>query len=234
MASEYLESLEPRALFAAITLPTVSVSSRGTLTISGTPQADQVELQLVHDDPKKGYIGTITGGSPKTTVNIREKFTKVKRIVIDTGGGKDSITIEGVNFTKPVTLLGGAGNDRINYSASFAPIFASGGGGNDVVGASAAVELTSSRNRDVINSVFAQQNKTAIDTIIGGAGNDTLSGDTNDLIDGGSGKDVAALVVISADTPEARRDALSELYYQRLGAVSTEQFLGFNLLNAAS
>lgn len=230
-----IESLEPRALFDAV--PTVSLSSKGTLSIVGTPQADTVELQLAHDNQKLGFIGTITGGNGKVTVNIREKFSAVKRIVIDTGGGKDSIFIgSGTAFTHPtVTILGGAGNDRINYSA-ITPILASGGSGNDVIGADAVIAVTAKKDRDAIANIFAKTNTTGVDTILGGPGNDTLSGDTNDQLDGGSGTDTANLIVAATDSGVnlARRNSLSEIYYARLGAVSVEQDLGFSLFTAST
>ncbi len=215
-------------------IPTVSLSGSGTLLITGSTVADSVTLQLVHDDPTKGFIGTVTGGSTKTTINIRRSFASVKRIYIDAGGGNDSVFIgSGQSMTRPVTILGGSGNDTINYRA-VGPILASGGAGNDVVGADAIISVNSSRNRDVINTLFAAKNSTGVNTVLGGAGNDTLSGDTNDQLDGGAGSDTAVLVIAATDNsvPSDRRNALAELYYARLGAVSIEHTAGFSLLSS--
>ena len=87
----------------------------------------------------------------------------------------------------------------------------------------------------MIANVFAGMNTTGVNTLTGGAGNDTLSGDTNDQLDGGSGSDTATLILAATDTGvnAARRDALATLYYQRLGAVGIETYKGFSLFNAS-
>jgi hypothetical protein len=126
--------------------------------------------------------------------------------------------------------MGGDGNDRINYSAAGA-IRADGGAGNDTVGATAIIAVTASNDTDVINAVFAAKNSTARNTVFGSLGNDILSGDTNDIVDGGEGIDLAVLATAGDSTvTAARRNELAQLYYTRLGTKHIEKTVGVSLL----
>lgn len=81
-------------------------------------------------------------------------------IVIDAGGGDDSITIMPVDsgFTAAIEVRGGSGDDVVNASAAAAGFLLNGNSGND--------------------------------TITGGSGNDTLFGsEDDDLLQGGGGND---------------------------------------------
>ena len=71
------------------------------------------------------------------------------------------------------------------------------------------------------------KNKTGPATLLGNAGDDTLFGDSNDFVDGGTGSDVAATLVTNvSSSDQARADALAEVFYGRLGATNIETFKG--------
>ena len=222
------EPLESRRLLAAN--PVLALSAKGTLIVQGTSLADSINVSIPHNKIANGFVATVKNRNG--TFKFSAKFNSVKRISVDGGAGADSILIEGGKLvTQPATLLGGPGNDRINYSA-IAPILADGGTGDDTVGATAAIAVTSKKNSEVINTLFATKNSTGVNRILGGEGNDTVSGDTNDRVDGGPGIDTAFLAVATSDpsVDAARMNALAALYYQRLGATHVEKFLGINLL----
>ena len=75
-------------------------------------------------------------------------------------------------------------------------------------------QQTSKKNSEVINTLFATKNSTGVNRILGGEGNDTVSGDTNDRVDGGPGIDTAILAVATSDpsVDAARMNALAALY----------------------
>jgi RTX calcium-binding nonapeptide repeat (4 copies) len=224
-----IEPLESRQLFS--TVPVISLTSKGTFSVVGTSSADKISFAFVNDDPKQGLLATVK--TKNKTHKLLEPLASVKRIYIDAGGGNDSVFVGGSsNLTKPVTMLGGSGNDILNYSAT-GPILAVGGSGNDVVGADAILPITSSKNSEIIKSVFGQTNPTGINTIAGGAGNDTLSCDTNDIMEGDSGSDTAIVITAASDTAVnlARRNALAELYYARVHPSSIEAIEGFSLFS---
>src|SRR4051812_40836188 len=169
---DLIESLESRTLFGVD--PTFTLTAKGTLVAQGTGGKDKITITLLHNKAKDGFIATLKNNTG--THEQRFLFKAVKRIYVDAGGKNDSVFIGGsTEQTRPSTVLGGAGNDTINYLCTGA-IFASGGSGDDVVGLTAIVNVTSQRNRDVINGLFAVENKTAVNTLQGDAGNDTLSG----------------------------------------------------------
>ncbi|HEX3358119.1 MAG TPA: hypothetical protein VHS31_14195 [Tepidisphaeraceae bacterium] len=227
-----IEPLESRQLFS--TVPVISLTSKATFSVQGTSSADKISFAFVNDDPKQGLLATVkTKGK---TYKLLEPLAAVKRIYVDAGGKNDSIFVGGSSkLTRPVTILGGSGNDIINYSAT-GPILAVGGSGNDVVGADAILPITSSRNSEIMKSVFSETNPTGVDTISGGAGNDTLSCDTNDIMEGDSGSDSAVVLIAAANTAvnASRRNALAELYYARIAPSSVEATEGFSLFTSAS
>jgi len=225
-----IESLEPRRLLAAD--PTFELSPKGTLVVHGSSKSDSIEVSLLHGKAADGFRAILDNKAGSH--EARFKFKSVKRIYIEAAGGDDSIFVGGgTEQTRPATVLGGAGNDKINHAFN-ASIFASGGSGNDVVGATAVISVTSTRDRDVIKGIFAVQNKTAVNTLQGDAGNDTLSGDTNDSVDGGGGTDTAVLTIAATvqTVPQTRADSLATSYYSRLGATSIEATEGAYLFGS--
>ena len=59
-----------------------------------------------------------------------------------------------------------------------------GGTDNDEIRPTMHLSVSSSKNASVLNENF-KNDAGAVNTILGGSGSDTLSGDTNDIIDGG-------------------------------------------------
>src|SRR5438045_6628706 len=164
-----------------------------TLVVKGTTLADSITIRIPANKITNGYLAVVK--NRRGTFQFHAKITPVKNITVDAGAGSDSILIQGGKLmTVPETLAGGDGNDRINYSA-LGPIRADGGNGNDTVGATATIAVTSTNDTDVINAVFAKKNSTGRNTLFGGLGNDILSGDTNDIVDGGDGIDIAVLAI---------------------------------------
>ena len=152
----------------------------------------------------------------------------VKRLRIETGDGKDDITVGGPDpIARPATILAGAGDDNVDWDTT-APVFVDGGDGNDRIGTLTPIIATAHKNRDVVDAALSGD-QGPIDTILGGNGDDTLTGDGNDSYDGGSGTDVAQLVVSGAgtDIPDARADAIAHDYFARLGLTSVESTDGF-------
>jgi hypothetical protein len=226
-----LERLETRTLFSND--PLFELSSKGTLTVHGTAGSDQFNIDFLHGKPEDGLRAVVVtlDGAQLVTHDSRYKFVAVKRILVDAGAGNDDIFLGGGSKMKlPATLLGGSGKDHINYSA-LGPILAAGGTGNDVVGRTAIITAIEKSNSAVLNGVFAVNNTTGVCTILGGGGNDVLSGDTNDQLDGGGGTDTAILAAVAQNPlSHPRLDSLADNYYIRTGAVSVEVRTGENLL----
>ncbi len=128
-----------------------------------TSNADQF---LLSADPT-------TGGALFQRLNLipfRIGITRTENVVMQTGGGDDTITVTALAGTgvQNVTMDGGDGNDTLNGSAANTTLQLFGGTGNDMLTGGA-------RN----------------DTLLGGDGNDTLSGGRGlDTLDGGAGNDV--------------------------------------------
>ena len=223
------EQLESRRMMSAN--PVLQLNSKGTLVVKGTDLADSITISIPANKITNGYLAVVK--NRRGTFQFHAKITPVKSISVDAGLGSDSILIQGGNLmTVPETLLGGDGNDRINYSAVGA-IRADGGNGNDTVGATATIAVTSTNDNDVINAVFAKKNSTGRNTVFGGLGNDILSGDTNDIVDGGDGIDLAVLGIVGDSTvTAARRNNLALLYYTRLGTKHIEKTIGASLLGS--
>jgi hypothetical protein len=196
------------------------------LIVHGTEAKDEIVVQLVHNQAADGVQVIVT---PKDGIDadirheIHVKYRNVKRYRIEAGAGDDFVNISGGNeMRRPATILGGAGNDLIGYS-SMGPTLVDAGDGNDQTSGSPIVAVNAKKNRDVLDATFDSPNGTAPATILGGAGDDSLNGDSNDQIDGGSGSDVAQLIALGKDVPDDRLQALAHDYYARLGATGVEQ-----------
>ena len=159
-----IESLETRTLLSADI-------SYGVLSIEGTSASDTVEIDYSTDE-----LTVLLNGE-------RESFeaSRVASITIDVGDGDDEVWINGVAL--PVTIFGGAGNDRLVGGNGDDRI--DGGVGDDRInGRGGADRLDGGAGRD---RVLGGRGR---DRLIGGVDSDSLTGNAgNDLLEGGAGRD---------------------------------------------
>ena len=137
---------------------------KGTLTVTGTSANENIVLRLRSGDPTQ--VEVVVGAD--SDFFKRDKFD---HIVVDAGGGDDSVSIDESNGiftnTELTTLDGGDGNDTL-LGGSGAETFM-GGDGND----------------------FVDGNR-GNDTAFLGAGDDTFQwdpGDGSDVVEGQDGRD---------------------------------------------
>ena len=221
-----VESLESRRLLSAAS---VSVTSKGTLIIAGTPAAEKVVITRTNtNDPNSALLISITSGDAKTPRSVREKVSAFGRISIDLGAGADSLTFDIPGKLKqPTTIMGGAGDDTLEAVLPGRATI-SGGAGNDALfSETTTINSASATDRAVVLETLDAKNKTGEADLLGNAGNDTIFGDSNDSVDGGAGSDVAAAVVrnLSASN-QSRANALAAVFYGRIGATNIETFQG--------
>lgn len=134
-----------------------------------------------------------TGGALFQRTNLipfRVGITTTETVVMQTGGGTDTITVTGLSNTGVRTVVGdgGDGDDVLNGSAANRQLQFFGGAGNDVLtGGSKADALIGGDGDDRLTGGRGS------DTLDGGNGNDVLDdGRTDaqqDLLIGGGGKD---------------------------------------------
>ncbi len=183
---EIIESLESRRLLSST--PFFQLTSKGTLIIHGTVEANEIEVFLVHGKASQG-VGAIVGvpdhGLQRLSNIYRAKANAVKRIWIDAGGGNDSIGISQV--TRPATVLGGAGDDNVDHDLS-GPMIAYGGAGNDSIGRLPEISAFDLNldNFDLLDNAFDDMKPAPLNTFNGGIGDDTLYGDINTQLNGGA------------------------------------------------
>jgi len=186
----------------------ITLSSDGTLTLRGTRQADHLNVyQYAPDGTVELIIPSREGWSR------RYDPAQVQRIVVDGGSGDDVIYVRG---TLPVTVIGAAGNDRIDTSTDAPGVLISGGLGNDDIEASGEGFTVEGNDGDdsIVGRVGdnVRDRLPAISTLSGGRGNDKIgtsggrgfsafqvfgdegddylrSGLTNDTLTGGPGRD---------------------------------------------
>jgi RTX calcium-binding nonapeptide repeat (4 copies) len=227
-----IQRLESRRLLAAD--PFFQLTSKGTLIITGTDAGDEITIQLKHGQQNDGVqliVQPDRDGALAVLHQASISYAKMKHIRIDAGGGDDKIFISGGDqMTRPATILGGDGDDQISYSSS-APTFVDAGAGDDLITGAAIVSVGSTKNSDVLDAAFAAPNSTAAATIMGGDGDDSLYGDTNDQIDGGAGNDTASVLFSGKAVSDARISALAHDYYARLGATGIEVTKGASTAN---
>lgn len=114
-----------------------------------------------------------TGGALFQRTNLipfRVGITTTETVVMQTGGGNDTITVTNLTGTGVNNVVGdgGDGNDVLNGSAANRQLQFFGGAGDDVVSGGSRA-----------------------DTLSGGEGNDTITGGRGaDTLDGGNGNDV--------------------------------------------
>ncbi len=153
-----IERLENRQLFAAD--PMFTLTSKGTLIVEGSGGDDQISATLVGGHTKVGLlyvmISSNLGGKNEYFTVFHEtkvSYPKVKRIVIDGGDGNDTIDINSNQITKPVTLLGGNGDDKITFDTG-GGVYADGGAGDDTIGNRAPTLIAlgaKTKNHDVLS-----------------------------------------------------------------------------------
>ncbi len=139
----------------------------GTLTVTGSTGNDVITLRLAAGDPTTLEVEA----DGKKSEELSFKRSRFDAIVVDAGGGDDTVSIDESNGvftdTEATTLDGGDGNDTLR-GGSFAETLI-GGAGNDTVDG----------NR-------------GSDTAFLGAGDDTFvwdPGDGSDVVEGQAGSD---------------------------------------------
>jgi Ca2+-binding RTX toxin-like protein len=147
------DSLEARDV------PSTAVLSDGTLTITGTDQADSI---WVYQTDFQTTISGVSGSFETDQIN---------RIVINPGDGDDTVILDPAGFevTKPARILAGDGNDSVH--GGLAADFIDGQGGNDrLQGSGGADKIAGDTGNDVIYG------NAGGDSLAGGAGTDSLYG----------------------------------------------------------
>ncbi len=141
----------------------------GTLRIFGTQDADTIQISSA------AGVTTITGAGPTTLEFDEDDFDG---ILVYALRGNDAVTV-GDEVWRSVTIVGGYGDDTLR-----------GGSGNDFLTDTGGVDLLDggAGNDQIVDS--GDDYDHPLNTIVGGAGNDSISaywGD--DLILGGDGND---------------------------------------------
>src|SRR5688572_25371245 len=110
-----IEPLENRRLMAA----TIALSSFGTLTVNGTPDADTINMKA-----EKGKIrvevlthdATDPDELPSAVVWRRFDAKRVSHIIIDGGAGNDRANVKLPSFAGKVDFWGRGGNDAASLN----------------------------------------------------------------------------------------------------------------------
>jgi serralysin len=143
--------------------PVASVSSDGTLTVSGTTKRDQISVLI---EEGKGVVVQMN-----ETV-LRFSINSVKQISIDAGNSNDYVLV-GQDLPS-ATIVGGSGDDTLIGTSN--ADFLDGEDGDDV--------LKAGGGDDVVECGLGNDN------VIGEGGRDTIRGnDGNDRLNGGGGND---------------------------------------------
>lgn len=177
------------------------------LSINGTAKNDTISVAQLRNHLLQVQV---TFNGVKSKVLNMDSF---RRIVVYAGAGSDTVNI---GLSRPSSLHGEAGNDRLNGGGGWDEIFGedgndtlNGNGGNDVlVGGTGKDTVSGGADRDLLIGGFG------VDTLSGGAGDDVLIGGTTS-----HDTNRAALAVIMAtlgatnngSTPASRVSALSPL-----------------------
>jgi Ca2+-binding RTX toxin-like protein len=207
-----IESLESRQLLSSVNVQlnaaesvTAKLSRTGLLTITGTAQADNITLKQSGNQIEID-AGTLFATSDSDIVGGKVDISKVKKIVVNAGGGRDFVKVEqltsrksigiqlngeGANDTlvsqmKNVTLRGGAGNDYLMSDPSVVV--------TRTISPSIAVDFTNVDWTRVSSNpqgfAFSGGAITGTNVLEGGSGDDRLAtrgGD--DSVYGGDGND---------------------------------------------
>lgn len=185
--SRFIDVLEPRRLCYGSTdlilfpsdaltpfvpaIVTTSVTSKGTLVIKGTANADSIRVELA-------------GKGVKVVANNNTEFIagRIKRVLVEANAGDDHVDVSG--YRRPATVAGGTGDDVLTCIRNQQLI---GGAGDDkLIGTAdflASVDSSSENPSHLADATSSLMS--------GGLGNDTLvaSGAPDSLI-GGQGRDL--------------------------------------------
>jgi Ca2+-binding RTX toxin-like protein len=144
--------------------------SSGTLKILGSQTADFVNIYRMANN----RVGVETSGGLGRHLNTYD-ISQVSRIVFDARYGDDTLFVDSIGISIPITAYGGAGDDLLQ-----------GGGGNDrLEGGIGQDKLSGAGGNDVLYGDAGN------DFLFGGDGNDKLSGGGGyDELRGGAGNDV--------------------------------------------
>jgi hypothetical protein len=214
-----VEALEPRRLLAGIAagqweiihydfFPAGdwNITRRGTLVVRGHDQADTISVSRADG---KIVISQTDGPGPAFVNGVAE--LRVKRVLIEAGGGDDRIHVA-VDLLKRVTVAGGAGDDVIDGNAGSLLV---GGSGNDRLFVPAhpvfSVDTTdpnSPASREA--SLNTRLGFFGSATLLGGDGNDLLMAEKNEFVVGGRGRDAAVEHIRYLVTPATMPDAESD------------------------
>ena len=190
------EPLEPRRLLAGI--------EAGVLVARGTDRNDLISLAL-----GSGGSVIVSTNSVSQTFDL-DDFTGIRLLGL---GGNDLLTVSG-DISKPITLNGGAGTDRLEAGPTEASVIGGAGYDNWVyAGTATALDMRTVPDverldvfsetvadvtgNDLDNGIFIRTRRgvtvrggAGIDNIHGGPGNDRLEGgDGDDLLQGEGGND---------------------------------------------
>ncbi|WP_344138107.1 M91 family zinc metallopeptidase, partial [Luedemannella flava] len=148
------------------------IDTGDVLVVAGTDRADSV--RVARDPATGGLIVTVDG--------VPRYVRPGTRLIVRTGAGDDRVVVD-PDVTAGVTVLAGAGDDRVTGGSG--DDLLAGLGGDDVIhGRSGRDRVTAGAGRDYVDGGAGS------DAVRGGAGDDTaygLSGD--DRLDGGAGVD---------------------------------------------
>ena len=190
-----------------------AVLDGGTLTVTGTGDAESIAVTLVNGSVQVSVVsGNVT--------TLSAQFTAASitgGIVINGDAGADTITSDSSN-TFATEIHGGAGNDTIT-----------GGGGNDFLFGDAGDDAVSARNGNDVALGGSGNDRirggSGRDVLIGGADCDDLEGNADDdiliagstVFDTGDANSIAQLVIIRDEwleptTYESRIAALAPAY----------------------
>lgn len=169
-----VERLETRDVPASLS---ASLSTAGTLTITGSDQADIIQVNQINDriSVLGESISTSSGNNSHVSVS------SVKKIIVNANGGDDVIDLNSNSFSTsqllrmPAFVNGGAGDDIIYGTAANDTI---NGGFNDD-------RIWGYGGDDTINNA-----QVGYDRVSGGRGNDTVNAiiDFDDLLAARSGR----------------------------------------------
>ena len=172
--------------------PSVLGSVTGdTLTLNVGPNAASRLKGNTIDGNERIYVKSAGGGVVvwSSDFNVSESiaslspFIGVKRVVVNSGAGNDTIDLSGLDSSVVAEVDGGDGNDTI-IGGDGNDVLLGGRGRDQITGGKGKDEIRGGAGADIISS------GEGADKLFGDAGNDTLDGGAgDDLLDGGAGND---------------------------------------------
>lgn len=180
-----IESLESRRLLAV----TANLSKSGVLTITGSGQGDSIIVKQT-DTQVEIRAGADFAATDRDIVNGKVDITKVKRIVVNAGGGRDYVEAGLFRTRKAIDIVlnGEGANDTLVSQSSRSTL--RGGPGNDylvsVLGnALFRMEAVANRTLDVTRLTTAAVLQSGVLSTFPGV----MVSEVRNVLDGGSGDD---------------------------------------------